>query len=289
MHPFVFHVDRILPLKDVRLSPGQAGLLHGWGVFTTMRVLEGIPFAYERHWNRLARDAEKIQLPLSTNEKTLKDAVHQLIEANHVQSGVIRIYFVYNKVTLWHSDESFPAVDLIIYSIDFPTRVGSTQLTVMPQGRHTGNPLTGTKVTSWLNNVWHFDQARRRGFEDAIVLNERGEVAECTASNVFCVHKGVVSTPPISSGCLRGVTREILLETCPRAGIPIAEKPISVPELLAADEVFISSTTRNVQPVDRIDDRRFASTPGDTTARLAQVMAKYVREYLTTHSKVHKG
>jgi len=285
MHPFVFHVDRVLPLKDVRLSPGQAGLFHGWGVFTTMRVLEGVPFAFERHWNRLSRDAEKIQLPLSVTERTLKQAVQQLIEANRIQSGVIRVYFIHNKVTMWQSDESFPPVDLVIYSIDMPGRNGPTQLTIMPHGRHTVNPLTGTKVISWLNNVWHYDHARRRGFEDAIVLNERSEVSECTAANIFCVHKGSVSTPLASSGCLRGVTREILLEAAPKGGIPIAERTISVPELLAADEVFISSTTRNVQEVERIDDHRFPSAPGEVTSQLAQIMAKYVQDYLRANSR----
>jgi branched-chain amino acid aminotransferase len=280
MHPFVFHNDRILPLAQVRLSPGQAGLLNGWGLFSTVRVSEGVPFALERHWNRLARDADRIQLPLPHGLDAIREAVHRVIVANHVQSGCIRIYFIYNRVSIWHSDEPFPAVDLIILSTDLPVRLGPTQLAVMSDGRHAANPLTGTKVTAWLNNVWHAEQARREGFEDALLLNERGEVAECTAANVFCVQAQEVFTPPASSGCLLGVTREILLEIAPKFGVPISERSFSLNELYRADEVFISSTTRNVQPVARVADRAYPAVPGSVTERLARLMSEYVRDYL---------
>jgi len=285
LHRFVFHNDRVLPLTEVRLSPGQAGLVNGWGVFTTMRVYEGVPFAFERHWNRLSRDADRIQLPLSYGSSAAQDAIERVIAANAVQSGSIRIYFIHNRGSMWSSDESFPAVDLIVYSGDLPARVGPTQLALMPDGRHAANPLTGTKVTAWLNNVWHLEQARRNGFEDALLLNERGEVAECTAANVFCVRRHGIVTPPSSSGCLRGVTREILLELAPQAGVAASEQPISREELYAADEVFISSTTRQVQAVVGIGEKRFASAPGPITQRLARLFSDYVNDYVQQQRK----
>lgn len=284
MHPFVFHNDRVLPIAQVRLSPGQAGLLNGWGLFSTVRVNEGIPFAWERHWNRLARDAERIQLPLAHGPDAVREAIARVIAANNVQSACLRVYFVYNRVTMWHSDEPFPAVDLIIFSTDLPVREGPTQLTVMSNGRQAANPLTGTKVTAWLNNVWHAEQAHREGFADAVLLNERGEVAECTAANLFCVQAKEVFTPPASSGCLLGVTREILLEIGPKFGIPIAERPFPLSELYRADEVFISSTTRNVQPVARIAERAYPAVPGSVTERLARLLSEYVRDYLRRHA-----
>ncbi len=280
MHRFVFHNDGILPMAEARLSPGQAGLLNGWGLFSTLRVYEGVPFAFERHWNRLARDADRIQLPLSHTASAARDAIDRVIAANAVQSGCIRIYFVFNRGTMWQSAEPFPPVDLIVYSSDLPVRVGATQLALMPDGRHAANPLSGTKVTAWLNNVWHLEQARRSGFEDAILLNERGEVAECTAANVFCVRGGAIVTPPSSSGCLLGVTREILLEIAPRSGIDISERAISPAELYGAEEVFISSTTRNVQPVARVAAKEFALAPGPITQRLAGLMSDYVKDYV---------
>jgi branched-chain amino acid aminotransferase len=284
LHRFAFHNDRISPLAEVRLSPGQAGLLNGWGLFSTLRVYDGVPFAFERHWNRLARDADRVQIPLSYSPAAARDAVDRLIAANAVQSGCLRIYFIFNRGTIWHSDEPLPTVDLILCSTDLPARVGPAQLALMPNGRQAANPLSGTKVTAWLNNVWHLEQARRSGFEDTILLNERGEVAECTAANVFCVRGEAVMTPPGSSGCLLGVTREILLEMAPRWGMAIAERAISPDELYSADEVFISSTTRQVQPVARIAEREFGA-PGPISQRLARHFSDYVNEYIQRERK----
>ncbi len=280
MHPFVFHNDRVLPLAEVRLSPGQAGLLNGWGLFSTLRVYEGLPFAFERHWERLTRDADRTQIPLPHGPTATRKAIHQVIAANRVLAGCIRLYFIFNKVTIWHSDEAVPTVDLIIYSTDLPIRVGPTQLALMANGRHAANPLSGTKVTAWLNNVWHAEQAHLQGFDDAVLLNERGEVSECTAANIFCVRNQGVSTPPSSSGCLRGVSREILLEVASAVGVTIREQAISVSDLYGSDEVFITSTTRGVQPVARIADREFPNAPGPLTQRLAGLFSEYVKDYL---------
>ena len=280
MHEYVFHNDQLLPVSQVRLSPGQAGLLNGWGLFSTLRVYEGVPWAFDRHWKRLARDEDRVQIPVAHDAPTVLDSIRKVIAANQVRSGCIRIYFIFNKSTAWHSGERMPAVDLLIYSTDLPVRVGSTELTVMPNGRHAANPLVGTKVTAWLNNVWHLEQARRRGFEDALLLNEREEVAECTAANIFCVIGGTLTTPPPASGCLPGVTREVLLEIAPKAGIRTIERALPLPELLSADEVFMTSTTRNVQPVRRIDEVSFPQAPGPLTERLSRLLSEAIQRSL---------
>jgi len=280
MHDYVFHNDQLLPVSQVRLSPGQAGLLNGWGLFSTLRVYEGIPWAFDRHWKRLVRDADRVQIPVAQDAPTVLDSIRKVIAANQVRSGCIRIYFVFNKSTAWHSSERMPAVDLLIYSTELPVRVGSTELTVMPHGRHAASPLAGTKVTAWLNNVWHLEQARRRGFEEALLLNEREEVSECTAANIFCVIGGTLTTPPPASGCLLGVTREVLLEIAPKAGIRTIQRALPLPELLSADEVFITSTTRNVQPVRRIDDVSFSQAPGPLTERLSRLLSEEIQRSL---------
>jgi branched-chain amino acid aminotransferase len=209
----------------------------------------------------------------------LRNFVAQLIAANQIDSGCIRVYFVGNRIGMWHSAEPFPAVDLIIYSTDLPSRVGPAQLTVMPHGRYAANPLTTAKVTAWLNNVWHVEQSHQRGFDDAILLNERDEVVECTAANVYCVKGQTVRTPPTSSGCLLGVSREILLEIC-RGQVDLVEQPLSLEDLHAADEVFITSTSRDVQGVARIGDKEMPSAPGPVTQRLAGLFSQYVANYI---------
>ena len=279
MHKFVFHNDRLLPLEQVRLSPGQAGLLNGWGLFTTLRIYDGLPFALERHWERLVRDAARIQLPVPVTLEAARRHVGELLQANQVGTGCLRIYFVYNKIGIWGSKEPFPVTDFLMYTTDLPQRVGPTRLAVQEHGRHAAHPLTGTKTISWLNNVWMVEQAHQRGFEDVILLNERGQVAECTAANVYCVKDGKVATPPLESGCLAGVSREILLEISTPAGLPIREQALTLDELYAADEVFISSTTRQVQPVSHIENRAFSQAPGPLTQRYAKLFSDYVSRY----------
>jgi branched-chain amino acid aminotransferase len=280
MHRFVYHNDRVLPLEEVRLSPGQAGLINGWGIFSTVRVYDGIPFALERHYDRLARDAERIQLPLKTSMNAVREAMLSMLQANRAAQACVRVYFIFNTVGIWKSDEPFPNVDLIMYAVDVPTRVGPTTLSVQEHGRHAAHQLTGTKVTSWLNNAWMVEQAHQRGFDDALLLNERGEVAECTAANAYCVKDGKAATPPLSSGCLAGVSRAILLEEAPKAGVTISERALKLKDFYDADEVFITSTTRHVQPISHIEKHAVRQAPGPVTEKLEQMFERYVKEYL---------
>lgn len=279
MHPFVFHNDRVLPLNQVRLSPGQAGLLSGWGLFTTLRLYDGQPFAFERHWQRFRRDAARINLPFTFAEDRVLANLREVVRANQVKDGTARIYFIYNRFGFWQSTEALPEVDLLIYTGDLLAHPPTLRLTVQGHGRYAAHPLAGTKVTSWLHNVWCLEQARRRGCDEVILLNEREEVAECTGANFLCVRRGQIETPPLSSGCLAGVTREVLMELGPAIGLPIAEQALTLLELYAADEVFVTSTTRGVHPVSQIEEQRWREAPGPVTAQLAQAFSDYVQNY----------
>jgi branched-chain amino acid aminotransferase len=266
------------PMQEVRLSPGQAGLLNGWGVFTTIRIYHGQPFAFHRHWKRLTMDANRLKIPLEWQPETVLDRLGKLIDANQVQDGCARIYFVYNRVGFWVSEEIMPEVDLILYTADLPRRKGPVRLAMQSYGRYAASPLAGVKVTSWLENVWMLDQTLRRGFDEVVLLNERNEVAECTAANIFCVRSGEVSTPPLSAGCLPGVSREVLLEMGSEAGVQVKEVSLTPEDLLGADEVFITSTTREVQPVSQIEERKIAQVGGPVTERLAEAFSNYVAQ-----------
>ncbi len=283
IHRFVFHNDRLLPIEDVRLSPGQAGLLNGWGLFTTIRIVTGVPFAFERHWKRLKRDAERTHCPFPFEAEEVRASLDQVLRANQVYEGCARIYAVYNQ-GFWSSNENFPPADLILYSSDLPSYREPLRLGLRENGRHAGSPLAGVKVTSWLNNVWSLHEAHQAGFDEVVMLNERGEVAECTAANIFCVRGERVDTPPLSSGCLEGITRSVLLEIGARVGAPVAERTLLPEELYSADEVFISSTNRSMLGVSEINGNRIASAPGPVTLRLEKTFAEYVREYIESKS-----
>ena len=279
IHRFVFHNQRLLPVEQVRLSPGQAGLLNGWGLFTTLRVVEGIPFAFERHWHRLERDAARTHCPFPFEPETVRAQLGEVLRANHVQEGCARIYVIYNQVGFWRSDEDFPRVDLILYSAGLPLYKEPARLGLREHGRHAASPLAGVKVTSWLTNVWNLIEAQETGLDEVVLLNERGEVAECTAANIFCVRGGRVATPPLTAGCLGGVARGVLLEIGAAAGAPLEERTLFPPDLYDAEEVFISSTNRSLLPVGEIKGHKIAA-PGSITKKLEKAFDSYVREYI---------
>jgi branched-chain amino acid aminotransferase len=288
VHSLVHHNGRVVPLAEVRLSPGQSGLLSGWGIFTTIRIYGGKPFAFERHWKRLHRDAERIRLPFDFTSKSVLAALEEVIQANQVASGCARVYFIRNKAGFWQSDEPFPPTDLLIYTNKLPSFSRPCSLTVQAHGRHAAHPLAGVKVTSWLQNVCSLEQAHAGGFDEVILLNERGEVAECTSANVFCVRGEAVETPPLSSGCLAGITREVLLEIGPDSGLRVTERTLALEDLHQADEVFVSSTSRELLPVGRIDDHHVPQADGPVTARLAQLFSQFVMHSLA-ESAPHPG
>lgn len=278
MHDLVFHNGRVLPISEVRLSPGQAGLLNGWGVFSTVRIYEGHPFAFPFHFDRLTRDAEKLMVPLPCTREQCHDAAMELIRANSLKDACMRIYFVLNKSGIWCSQEPMPITDWIMYTVDLPMRAGPVKLALQENGRQAMHPLAGTKVTSWLQNVWVVEKAHQSGFEDAVLLNEFGNVTEATAANLYIVKNGNVITAPLASGCLAGVSRLILLEIAPDAGIKVVERDYAPDELFAADEVFITSTTRQVQPVSQIENHTYVQVPGPVTQKLAGLFDSYVKK-----------
>jgi branched-chain amino acid aminotransferase len=252
IHRHIFHNGHIVPIEQARLSPGQAGLLNGWGLFTTMRVFHAEPFAFERHWKRLQKDAARTRMPFAFDPDEVRSRLRELIQRNEVREGTARIYAIYNKVGFWQSAEALPEVDLILCTAGLPSYREPVRLSLCEQSRH----------------------------DEALLLNERGEIAECTAANIFCARGGHVVTPPLSSGCLEGVTRGILLEIAPATGIPVEEKTLLPEDLYAADEVFITSTNRSLLGVSEVEGHKFAGAPGPTTQRLEEAFSNYMLDYV---------
>ena len=276
----IFHNGRILPVEDARFSPGQAGLTNGWGLFTTMRVFQGEPFAYERHWRRLEKDAGRVRIPFAFDAAQVRKQLGDLLAANQVVEGTARIYMIYNRVGFWRSEEDMPEVDLFMCTAGLPPHADQARLGVAEHARHAASALAGVKTTSWLNNVWHLAEAQKAGWTEVILLNERGEVAECTSANIFCVKGGAVFTPPLSSGCLEGVTRSVLLEIAPQSGISMAEKTLTLEDLRAADEVFITSTNRTLLGVGEIAGHTYSEVMGPVVQKLERAFEAKMREYV---------
>jgi len=280
MDRLILHNDRISPLEEARLSPGQVGLLMGWGVFTTLRIYRGIPFAFERHWARLERDAHRLEVALPFDQEAVRRAIMDLARANQRPEGMARVSFVKNAGGLWAEARDLPATDLLVFTRELVAWPAGHRLRLKPMGIFSAGQYAGAKMLSWVPHTAVLDKAHAEGFDDALLLNEKKQIAECTSANIFLAGAGKVFTPPLSSGCLPGITREILLEIGPVAGVPIQEKDLSLLDLESADEVFITSTTREVAGVQSISPGPSLKTPGRTTLELQRLFHNYVQTYL---------
>lgn len=285
IHRFILHNDRICDAAAPVLSPGQLGLLAGWGIFTTIRVSGGVLFAFDRHWRRMKRDAELMNVPFPSDPAAMERNLQSLVDANGKPDVTLRVCLVRNRGGMWEGPGNTRDFDLIALTADLRTWGESVRLGVVPQGRHAGCEFAGTKILSWAQNLTWYERAHEQGFDEVVLLNEREEVAECTSANIFVVNNGVVRTPPLSSGCLPGVTRNVLLEQVRVPGITVEEHPLRLEDLERAEQVFITSTTRGLLPVSHIEGLTVRNQ-GDVCGQLAAAFEDYVRSYVEAHAPV---
>jgi branched-chain amino acid aminotransferase len=285
LHRFILHNDRIQESTELCLAPGQIGLLSGWGVFSTLRIADGVPFAWERHWARIQRDAAALHVDLPQDADQVRRQLIELVGANHAPNCTLRIAIVRNGGGMWAGPSNGRTSDLLALTADSKHWGEGVKLAYVREARHAACQFTGAKILSWAMNLTWLESAQARGFDEVILLNERGEVAECTSANLFIANGSHVYTPPLSSGCLPGITREVILGEIRVPGIRVEEKSLLPGDLEAADEVFITSTTRNLLPVFQIEGQK---TGRSEYARLALTGAfsEYVRNYVATHKEV---
>lgn len=253
IHPLLLHNGHVRPSTDLFLSPGQVGLLNGWGVFSTIKVVDGVLFAFDHHWARMHRDADLLRVPFPWKPAELEEMLLTLVEANRALNATLRVSVVRNRGTVFEGPAARLDVDLFAFTVDRHDWGRDARLMIVPNARFAAGPYAGTKILSWATNLVWYEDAHRAGFDEALLLNERGEVSECTSANFFAVFGDTVATPPLTSGCLPGVTRELLLEDIRVPGIKFVERPLTLPDLEAADELFITSSTRDLLGVREVD------------------------------------
>jgi branched-chain amino acid aminotransferase len=283
MHRFLLHNEDICDAAERILSPGQVGLLNGWGVFSTIRVYDGVMFAWERHWARMQRDAARMRVPFPAAPELLEAQLHRLIDRNHAANATLRVVVVRNRGGMWEGPSS-REFDTIAFTAEVNEWGQGVRLGLLPQARHAASEFAGTKYLSWSENLTRYERAREQGLDEVILLNERGEVAECTSANLFAVTGSQVWTPPLTAGCLPGVTRAVLLEEIRAEDLEIAEKTLFPGDLESADEVFVTSTTRELLPVISVDGLKVRTSqkhPSDTaTSCLQAAFTRYVKGYV---------
>jgi branched-chain amino acid aminotransferase len=282
MHRFLLHNDDIRDAGDRVVSPGQVGLMNGWGVFSTIRVQDGVMFCWERHWARMQRDAARMRVPFPDNASWLEERLYLLIDANRAANSTLRVVIVRNRGGMWEgpaaADRPF---DTIAFTAPLNNWGDAMKLGIVPHARHAASEFAGTKYLSWSENLTRYERAHEQGFDEVLLLNERGEVAECTSANVFIVKGDQVFTPPLASGCLPGVTRALLLEEIRVLGISISEKMILPAELESADEIFVTSTTRDLMPVATVEGLVIRQA-GAVRSRLQQAFIEFTKKYVTS-------
>lgn len=275
MHRFVLHNGKIREAAEPGLFVGQLGLLAGWGVFTTLLVSEGVPFAWERHWARMSRDAHLLNVGLPADHQRVEQDLVRLAESNQAAECTARLVIVRNGPGFWQGPSSGQASDVIALTADSKHWSESVRLGIQPHGRYAASEFTHTKVLSWGHNLRWLERAQEQGFDEVILLNEFDRVAECTSANIFAAFGQEVVTPPVEEGCLPGVTREVLVEAIHEPGIRVVERPLTLEDLYKADSVFITSTTRGLLPVREIAGRELRRV-GEAGARLGEAFASFV-------------
>ena len=279
MHRLMLHNQEIRDVSDLALSAGQTGLMNGWGVFSTIRVYDGVLFAWERHFARMRHDAQRMRVPFPADPVALEEQLHRLIDANQANQASLRVVVVRNYGGLFQGHGIPRNYDVIGFTTDVYGWGENVRLGVVPHARHAANEFAGVKYLSWAQNLTWYERAHEQGLDEVVLLNERGEVAECTSANIFIAHGDHVYTPPLASGCLPGVTRAVLLEDVRVPGVRVSEKTLFPKDLEAADEVFITSTTRELLPVVSVEGLQM-NAGGDSGHAVCNRLVAGLKEYI---------
>jgi len=258
-----------VPLDEARVSPLDHGLLTGDGVFETMRVYQGVPFAARRHLERLTRSADGIGLRLPPLSE-LREAMAAVVAGNHLDNGRLRIT-VTGGVGSLGSDRHAVQPTVIVAGGDLVDWPATADVVVAPWPRNERGALVGIKTVSYGENVVALAHARDHGASEALFANLAGNLCEGTGTNVFVALDGRLVTPPLSSGCLAGVTRDLLAEL-----VEVVEQDVPIEELAQADEAFLTSSTREVQPIRAIDGQSLPAAPGPLTLEAATAYSELV-------------
>ncbi len=257
---------------DARVAIFDHGLTVGDGVFEAIKVTGGVPFALTRHLKRLRRSAVGLGLG-EPDLDSIRSGVAAVIEsAGRPVRARIRITVTGGHSPLSSERGAGPLTAVVAVAALGPTAaVGD--VVIVPWARNEHGALTGLKTTSYAENVRALAYARERGALEAIFGNTAGNLCEGAGTNVFLVTGGQLVTPPLSAGCLAGVTRALVLEWC-----HVEERDVPLGALAEADEAFLTSTMRDVQAIRSVDGEPLPAAPGPVTTKVAEVFTQHVAE-----------
>ena len=268
---------RISSGRDAVVSVFDHGFLYGEGVYETLRTYHGRPFLFDRHMRRLRNSARMIVLDIPFTDGDLASQIRDTMAAADLNGSeaYIRVLVTRGIGELTYDPQATPTPSVVIIvkpHVDAPPDVYERGVRVVivdvvrnhPQ---TVNPMI--KSNNLLNSALGMQEALRKGGFEGIMRNYRGELSECTTSNLFVVKDGAALTPPLESGLLPGITREFLFEIGKEVGVDVREQVLRDGDLLSADEAFLTSTTREAVPIVKVDDKTIGTgRPGPIARKL---------------------
>ena len=274
---------RISGERDAAISVFDHGFLYGEGVYETLRTYNGRPFLYDRHVRRLRRSAAMIVLDVPFTDDELAARIRDTTAAAKMgqAEAYIRVLLTRGIGELTYDPKATPTPSLVIIvkpNVDPPAEAfeKGVKVCLSPILRNhpeSVNPMI--KSNNLLNNALAMQEALRRGGIEAIMRNYRGELTECTQSNFFIVKNGVALTAPVDAGLLPGITREFVFEVGKDVGVSVRDQVLHDEDLFAADECFLTSTTKEIVPIVQVDDRSIGSgVPGPVTRKLLDAFRK---------------
>jgi branched-chain amino acid aminotransferase len=276
---------KFFPQEDAKISVFDHGLLYGDGVFEGLRSYRGKVFRLQEHIRRLYESAKAIWLEIPMSPDEMCDAVNESVSINKIDDGYIRLVVTRGAGTLGLDPNrcSNPQVIIIADTISlYPKELyekGLEIITVSVQRNHPAALSPRIKSLNYLNNILAKIEGIQAGCIEALMLNHKGEVAECTGDNVFLVRQGVLQTPPLEAGILEGVTRDAVIEVAKEAGIEVREMPLTKHDVYVADECFLTGTAAEIIPVVRVDSRVIGSgKPGPMMRDLEKRFKKLTQE-----------
>lgn len=273
--------DELVDSNIARVSPLDHGFTVADGVFETLKVVDGIPFAVDRHLARLQRSAHGLGLGDIDVELVSKAIAETLAGNDHLELGRLRITITSGDGPLG-SNRGPANHTLTVLTAPVTPWSDTTSIVVVPWRRNERSAITGLKTTSYAENVVALEAAHDSGFSEAIFLDTQDRLSEGTGTNIFFVTNGIAKTPSMNCGLLAGITRELALELCAAHDVVVEEGEYSLEDLFSADEVFITSSTRDIHPVTQLahmDDNRHVSqhtelATGSITSSLRRAFAE---------------
>lgn len=267
MHSHVVVNQRLIQASRARMPVVNGATLNGRGVFTTLAVYNASPFLWSAHWERLNEHARRAGVACEFDEGETSDVLRRLIETNGVERGLARLTLLARP----RMEDCESASDLIMWTFDAPRSSDDTlALTVSPHRINTNSPLAGVKWIGYLERVLAWEEAHSRDFDEAVVLNERGELAATSTANIFFVKQGTVHTPALQTGALAGTTRARVLALAAEMSAPVIEGVYALHDLNDAEEIFLTSSAFGVALVTTFDFRRYVVPVGSVALRLRE-------------------